>query len=36
MNVFPEKRGTISLFASKGQREGAIVAVILEELKWVH
>ncbi|BAE66303.1 unnamed protein product [Aspergillus oryzae RIB40] len=33
MNVFPEKRGTISLFASKGQREGAIVAVILEELK---
>ncbi|RAQ62081.1 glutathione-S-transferase theta [Aspergillus flavus] len=33
MNVFPEKRGTISLFASKGQREGAIVAVILEELR---
>ncbi|KAB8274563.1 hypothetical protein BDV30DRAFT_208774 [Aspergillus minisclerotigenes] len=45
MNVFPEQRGTISLFAyegpkdgllasaSAGQREGAIVAVILEELK---
>ncbi|KAE8337263.1 hypothetical protein BDV24DRAFT_140202 [Aspergillus arachidicola] len=33
MNVFPEQRGTISLFAYEGQREGAIVAVILEELK---
>ncbi|KAB8235822.1 hypothetical protein ETB97_011209 [Aspergillus alliaceus] len=32
MNVFEEQRGMISLFASKG-KEGAIVAVILEELK---
>ncbi|KAE8376887.1 hypothetical protein BDV26DRAFT_282276 [Aspergillus bertholletiae] len=33
MNVFQEQRGMISLFASQGKREGAIVAVILEELK---
>ncbi|KAE8143059.1 hypothetical protein BDV38DRAFT_97358 [Aspergillus pseudotamarii] len=33
MNVFQEQRGMISLFASEGKREGAIVAVILEELK---
>ncbi|KAE8146515.1 glutathione S-transferase [Aspergillus avenaceus] len=33
MNVFEEKRGLITLFASDGQKEGAILAVILEELK---
>ncbi|KAE8354404.1 putative glutathione-S-transferase theta, GST [Aspergillus coremiiformis] len=33
MNVFQEQRGMISLFASRGKKEGAIVAIILEELK---
>ncbi|KAB8078790.1 glutathione S-transferase [Aspergillus leporis] len=32
MNVFEEQRGLITLYASDGQRKGAIIAIILEEL----